>query len=53
MKTSRIVLSVSPAEKAEVRAAAKLFQPTMTEYLLRLHRLTVAMMQPRSRRRVN
>lgn len=52
-KTVRISLPVSAAERAEIRVAAKMFNLTMTEYFLRLHRLTMAMMQPASRRRVN
>jgi hypothetical protein len=51
-KPERINFLVSPAEKREIQEIAKIFGLTTTDYFLRLHRLTMAMMQPRSRRHV-
>lgn len=45
-KLDRINFLVTPKEKAEIQETAKAFGLTVTEYLLRLHRLTRSMMRP-------
>lgn len=51
--TERINFLVSPSEKEAIWGAAEGFGLTITDYLLRLHRLTVSMMAPKNRRRIN
>lgn len=41
-KTDRVNVRISPAEKAEMAQTAESFGLGVSEYLLRLHRLTVA-----------
>lgn len=41
-KTDRVNVRISPDEKAEMAATAESFGLGVSEYLLRLHRLTVA-----------
>jgi len=41
-KTDRVNVRISPEEKAEIALTAEAFGLGMSEYLLRLHRLTVA-----------
>ena len=45
-KTDRVNVRISPAEKAEIAKTAEAFGLGMSEYLLRLHRLTVAIQGP-------
>ncbi len=49
-KTDRVNLRISPAEKAEMAQTADRFGLGVSEYLLRLHRLTVAIQEHRERR---
>jgi hypothetical protein len=51
-KTDRVNVRISPAEKAEMAETAERFGLGVSEYLLRLHRLTVAIqgLRPRSTR---
>jgi hypothetical protein len=51
--TERINFLVTPAEKAEIRSAAKMHGRSVTDYLLTLHRLTVSMMVPGGYRQPN
>jgi hypothetical protein len=41
-KSARIAFQLAPAEKREIAETASAFGLTVTDYLLRLHRLTVA-----------
>lgn len=52
-KTDRVNVRISPAEKAEMATTADGFGLGVSEYLLRLHRLTVAIQgeQPAKGRR--
>lgn len=50
-KTARIAFQLSPAEKEEIASTASGFGLTVTDYLLRLHRLTVAIQANRGGRR--
>jgi hypothetical protein len=49
-KLDRINFLVAPIEKREIQETAKGFGLTVTEYLLRLHRLTRSMIRGRARR---
>jgi hypothetical protein len=49
-KLDRINFLVAVAEKQEIQETAKGFGLTVTEYLLRLHRLTRSMLQSRRTR---
>lgn len=48
-KSDRVNLRISPEEKAEMAATAEAFGLGVSEYLLRLHRLTVAIQGRRGR----
>ena len=50
LKSERINFLVSPAEKREIQETAAGFGLTMTDYLLRLHRLTKSMLDSRRKR---
>jgi hypothetical protein len=52
-KSVQINFLVSPAEKVEIRTTAKMLGLTVTDYLIRLHRLTLSLMTPHRRNRVN
>jgi hypothetical protein len=41
-KTNRVIFAVSPGEKREMQETASGFGLTLTDYMIRLHRLTVA-----------
>lgn len=49
-KPDRINFLVTSAEKREIQETAKAFGLTVTEYLLRLHRLTRSMLVSQKRR---
>jgi hypothetical protein len=49
-KTDRVNVRISPDEKVEMAETAEKFGLGVSEYLLRLHRLTVAIQSSRSRR---
>jgi Mobilization protein NikA len=51
-KTERVNVRISPEEKAEMAETAEAFGLGVSEYLLRLHRLTVAIQGERRKRRV-
>ena len=42
MKTSNILIRVSEREKEEIKSAADALEMSMSEYILKLHRQTVA-----------
>ncbi len=46
----RINFLVTPAEKAEIEETAQFFGLTVTDYMLRLHRLTRALLESRRKR---
>lgn len=46
-KTDRVNVRISPDEKAEMAETAEAFDLDVSEYLLRLHRLTVAIQDER------
>ncbi len=48
-KTGRVNVGISPDEKAEMVSTAEAFGLSVSEYLLRLHRLTVAIQAGRER----
>jgi Mobilization protein NikA len=50
-KTDRVNVRISPSEKAEMAQTAERFGLGVSEYLLRLHRLTVAIQERRGNRR--
>jgi hypothetical protein len=49
-KTDRVNVRISPAEKVEMAETAEAFGLGVSEYLLRLHRLTVAIQSRRPKR---
>jgi predicted DNA binding CopG/RHH family protein len=51
-KDERVNLRVSSEEKEEMAATAESLGLDLTEYLIRLHRLTVAIQDERGNRRV-
>jgi len=41
LRTTQVILRISPGEKAEMRKAAKSLNRTLSEYIIRLHRIAI------------